>query len=803
MMASNTSERSRTALRYGCRPESASYQAQPAGSVFSSSDWAEKASRWSCCICTGELKEARLLVCLHSVCLSCIRRNGQDGCVGCPKCLLITSLQELNKPDYLAHDYLSYQMLGNNTAVLTCDECGDDEPAVCRCMECLQFLCSLHKAAHRKSKNTNSHTLTDLSQLLSSAASECPSSEAAIETVSKSDKLKLDLSAARTRLVCGVHAGMKELELYCRSCRQCICRDCIVVDHKTHDYVFVKDARVSMDVLQHVSTLDEWEMTLGKTVESVTAAERNLADNFQSASLAIEKAEMEMKMMVEDRCRQLLKDVDTMYDTKSRLLEKQKGDLIRLREQLSFSSSFAKFTSENGSDIQCLFVQDAVDSRSELLAAEASKQACVPLTDGSLTVHIDAERVAEVLKSIGRVTSNAVAVMSEVELPEQCYFGSAVNVSIRLVDAANRETTAIPGNDVQVKMFGPMTTKNSKFHALQKVDGALLTNTTSNNPAMVIYSFRPPAVGRYQMWATMDSLPMTTSNDSITVTKPPLCFDPSWFKRKTGSLLDGVRFSDCNLSVTLEPGLFRPPPNRTDLSIFRNASGYRYRVFCCTQLFKDNGSWNIEFNASKEGAQHESGSSESRKKKLPRGRHSHHQEHQQAYYAAGVAILHCRHPGEDELPDRLSDASSLLSDSIVVYSSGMANCMSNTTYSAREFHADSQYYQQGMHDARRGLHIAVDGASAIHDTPKEFKFGCGEQISLNYVANKSIEITKPNGEYVYITLSESGTGEDLPTFLHGRMARRVTDEYEGSNAVAILPFVMIAENHACSVSLSL
>eukprot|EP00117_Sycon_ciliatum_P039551 scpid108353/ scgid29218/ len=73
-------------------------------------------TRWSCCMCNGELIDAKLLPCLHSICAKCRvagTANNRDGSFTCRQCGYIVDPRQGNSAtlpvDYLAQDYVALQ----------------------------------------------------------------------------------------------------------------------------------------------------------------------------------------------------------------------------------------------------------------------------------------------------------------------------------------------------------------------------------------------------------------------------------------------------------------------------------------------------------------------------------------------------------------------------------------------------------------------------------------------------------------------------------------------------------------------
>jgi len=97
--------------------------------------------------------------------------------------------------------------------------CTEDDPVTTHCPTCSKFLCEFCSKAHKRQVDYRDHKTVSLDDL-------------------DSETLK---GFERSRR-CSRHSG-ELLKLYCKTCRKLICRDCTLVDHHNHKFVFLKDGR--------------------------------------------------------------------------------------------------------------------------------------------------------------------------------------------------------------------------------------------------------------------------------------------------------------------------------------------------------------------------------------------------------------------------------------------------------------------------------------------------------------------------------------------------------------------------------
>ncbi|MCG8626904.1 MAG: hypothetical protein MJE68_33495 [Proteobacteria bacterium] len=132
--------------------------------------------------------------------------------------------------------------------VLTCQNGVDDDPAVARCVECDAYLCNTCCQMHKKMIATKMHAIVSLEEI-KTTGEKC----------------------FQTFHYCPDHKK-EVLKLYCRTCSKTICGDCTYVDHRSHEYVFIKDIQEELR-----GTLSKKLDTM-KKVASETKSEKEKAD---------------------------------------------------------------------------------------------------------------------------------------------------------------------------------------------------------------------------------------------------------------------------------------------------------------------------------------------------------------------------------------------------------------------------------------------------------------------------------------------------------------------------------------------
>jgi len=178
-----------------------------------------------CPICVTMFTDPRVLPCIHTYCLKCIRdwfkdKQGGDK-VPCPLCrkdfvIPEGGLDDLPKNIFVMKVMSIKDLSSSEKEALVCDLCGSDDEsmsadkiATMYCLDCQQKLCAACYFCHTKFKQTALHKSVDLSEKITEV-SLCPPS------------------------FCEKHKD-KLIEIYCFDCKEVSCMMCFVKLHKSHN----------------------------------------------------------------------------------------------------------------------------------------------------------------------------------------------------------------------------------------------------------------------------------------------------------------------------------------------------------------------------------------------------------------------------------------------------------------------------------------------------------------------------------------------------------------------------------------
>ena len=189
-----------------------------------------------CTVCLEVLTDPRTLPCCHSFCKVCLegvvktlRGKATRGRLirrfPCPYCRAKFVLHpdkqvaDMTRNHFICNMVKATAVLDRGISVPCSHNCRQSY-SVARCVTCEKFLCRECLTDHNKYRGHNSHSVLTMEEL------------------SKPENRK----KINDKMYCNEHSG-KKLKVYCETCDQLICKDCMDFKHfkQSHSCILVKD----------------------------------------------------------------------------------------------------------------------------------------------------------------------------------------------------------------------------------------------------------------------------------------------------------------------------------------------------------------------------------------------------------------------------------------------------------------------------------------------------------------------------------------------------------------------------------
>ncbi|KAL4230630.1 hypothetical protein ACF0H5_011007 [Mactra antiquata] len=232
--------------------------------------YSEAAKELKCGICTDKFHDPKMLSCLHSFCLNCLRRYVEKGKYKtkfpCPLCSRSIDIPKNGGVKSLPANMYLVAAENFDKAAPQCDICDAGNRAVERCLECEENMCTSCLSYHSKMKATRVHRTSPIGDNAKS-------------------KPKI-----QQKQYCDQHV-QEELRFYCVPCAKIICRDCKTMSHTVHQTMELhevaearkreisKSTRHAREflpkIVTHIKTLNTMMKSLGKNTQETTKEIKN------------------------------------------------------------------------------------------------------------------------------------------------------------------------------------------------------------------------------------------------------------------------------------------------------------------------------------------------------------------------------------------------------------------------------------------------------------------------------------------------------------------------------------------------
>ena len=241
---------------------------------------------------------------------------------------------------------------------ILCDNC-DNEDAVAknRCNECGIFLCQYCTEFHKRSRSTKQHRIYTMEDLKSSIGAQ-----------NVAEKVR-----------CSKHKE-EVMKLFCKTCQTTICRDCTIVDHRTHEYDFIEEVAVEEKKYLE-SKLNEVKQRKDRVAQGLVNLDnfnKRLNERYASTTAEINEHFDELANAVESRRKELLEKASTFTKLKQKQIAAQSEVLEMALASCESSIEFTEQAFKNGNDTQILSMEKYIlQSLDQLKAVKDQTNPCV------------------------------------------------------------------------------------------------------------------------------------------------------------------------------------------------------------------------------------------------------------------------------------------------------------------------------------------------------------------------------------------------------------------------------------------
>ena len=400
----------------------------------------------TCAVCCGHYQEAKLLPCNHYYCRACIEslaKRSRGRPFPCPECrrdatLPLGGVEQLQSAFFVERMKDVYQKMAKveGKVEAVCEQCSNGKP-VAFCRQCTDLICAECKTLHGKLKPFAGHDVATLEELNKGGAKHVLLKETPPPKCPKHDKT---------------------MKIFCFDCECLICRDCTLIDHKGHNYNFLKECATEArkTLCDSLSPLRRVEANIAGANKKLAGTKTQVGSQGGELCKSVEQSFHQLKAILEQRETELVKKVLTLAKEKDALMAQITG-LQMAQTEIQSLVEFVERNVENTSDQDLMGIRTQLQSKVKEGEKRHEQLSLDPITTADLAYH--SPSLKAIPRDLGEVYQQTIpAILGEIE--STCQLGETMQVTIAAPTAqsadihAQLQSLADPASSVQANIVG-------------------------------------------------------------------------------------------------------------------------------------------------------------------------------------------------------------------------------------------------------------------------------------------------------------------------------------------------------------
>ena len=437
------------------------------------------ADQLKCSICLDSLTDPKLMQCFHVFCKDCLEplvlRDQHGMSLRCPNCRRSTLLPANGvsglQPAFHVHHLFDIRNAlwkvkqGQEGQKTLCEKCKKQREANGFCRDCGKFVCEACIEVHMNWDEYSTHKVISLEQL-------------------KSDATEMVTPTKKT-LYCSKHPG-KELDLFCETDQELICRDCIVKTHRDHQYDFINEAfpKHRDAVVSHLEPVRQQLKSVNKAVQGLVTAQDQIMDQQAAIEVNIQTKVRQLHEALDVRKTKLIDELDKMTQQKLKTLSIQRDELELVQTRLNSCLQFVNDSLKTGSEGEILAMEKPVVQQVKDLCAEYYLHKLQPCEQADMALSASSE-LLPACQRFGQVYSHPVC-------PEKCY---ATVKGLEVATVGEQSTATVYAIDAQ----GSKCAKPLPLISFELVPSNAECEVNSSKCSEYQVDYRPTRRGRHHL----------------------------------------------------------------------------------------------------------------------------------------------------------------------------------------------------------------------------------------------------------------------------------------------------------------
>ena len=348
----------------------------------------------TCPICLEQYTDPKLLHCFHVFCEKCLKPVAQETTQGqmieCPNCRHPTSLTQEGvlglQRAFLIHHLIDIQDILKKvytSANNKCVKCKKRE-SNCYCRSC-GFLCgNICKDIHSEWEEFSSHEIISLDKLTEDATNLVPPDQ--------------------KNMQCPKHPATK-LDLYCETCKEVICRDCILKVHRDHQYdlAIVAFPQQKNVLVGSIEPAEQQLASVNKALEDLNTLRGEIISQHQALKTKIRSRIGVIHEALKAREEELTLQLDQITEQKLKNLSSQLNQLEVVAIRLKSCCGFLQESLRTGSQIEILAMRKSFVEQVQDVTSLFKPESLVLQEQADLEFVSDENKMTQICQQFGEI----------------------------------------------------------------------------------------------------------------------------------------------------------------------------------------------------------------------------------------------------------------------------------------------------------------------------------------------------------------------------------------------------------------
>ena len=261
------------------------------------------------------------------------------------------------------------------------------------------------------------------------------------------DKLKVDatnlVQPAQKVLQCSRHPA-KELDLYCETCQEVICRDCILKAHRDHQYDLATDAFPQQKevLVSSIRPAEQQLASVNKALEDLESLCGEISSQRQALEAKIREEIRLSHQTLQEREQVLISQLNQLTQQKLKNVAAQQDQLQTVAVRLQSCCGFLQESLRAGSQVEILAMARSFVQQVKDMTASLKSESLEPEERASLVFFRSQEELRQACEQFGEITTSDIC-------PDKCYaagdglklavIGEEATATVTVVDQNGRE----------------------------------------------------------------------------------------------------------------------------------------------------------------------------------------------------------------------------------------------------------------------------------------------------------------------------------------------------------------------------